>query len=176
MSEAKPYLDPREINSRAVEKSLRYAKRIFATDNLEELSRGDIIVGLQTYRTKKGEPLQCGTKRLIVNALRKVNAGGDLLSVDYGCDGYSARQRGSVNVLSQTDLDSISRSVLKFIWRLQCDETRHDVETCTAVAILLTMCTNLRMNELKQLKASHLNDLMNDKVINIKVKKKLYPG
>jgi hypothetical protein len=47
-----------------------------------------------------------------------------------------------------------------------------DIKTKTSLAVILSMCTNLRMSELLQLEPKHLQDIVDGKSIPIKIKKR----
>lgn len=137
------------------------------------LTKEEIVNGLAQYRTKIDGYLQANTAFVVVNSLKKINENARNVS-QHDIEAVLRTPARDLPIIKM--MDAVKQAALWYVDLLRqtqpSSSDNGDVHHCMAIVVVLTIATNLRMNELRQLTVQHLRDILDDKLVCIKIKKR----
>ncbi|QBB28648.1 VLF-1 [Homarus gammarus nudivirus] len=141
----------------------------FKTISIAEF--GDI---LRQYKTKRGTPLCYGSIKCLFYTMAKERPDWDFDEMKRVKNTFWVKGSISNNLYNSEMSDKIMNMIEHFVVGF-FNHQFYDIQKDVAIAVIITVATNLRIAEIKQLKRRHIIDIINGRVINIKMKKK-YKG
>lgn len=156
---------------------LKYIKKILKKYNetVDSITLDKLYFILNNFKTKYNKPLSYGSSKFIVSILTKTKNGwGDENFIEFKQKLKNDKYKVEVNPLTPQDEQAIKDaciSALSIFTSNHSNKTLHE----TSLMVLLVLCTNFRISEVKQLTFNHLISLLNNETISIRIKKKLKP-
>ena len=144
------------LETTTLSRNEQYAIKIFNND----FSTSNVYSVISTYKTKYNKSLSSTFKRLLLMIARKYNK-------TIHIDAQAANQTSVDDQL----LGLLPKLILYYLDMFQI--LTKTVDQDIAIALLLVLATNLRSSELDQLSTNHLRDMLQQKPISIRIKKKL---
>lgn len=165
------------LNSVSHQKGLYYIEKILNKYNvtIDDITLDKLFFILSDFKTKYKKPLSYGSCKFIISILTKTKNG-------WGDQNFIEFKRRIKHDKYKVESDPLTREVELAI-RQACKEAvaiftsnhSNSILYETSLMILLVLCTNFRISEVKQLTFNHLHSLMNSETISIRIKKKLKP-
>ncbi len=155
----------------AHESKMAYVRHI--TPNADTISIEEFSTLLRNFRKKLGGPLAYGSIKCLFYTLYKHRLGDwDEVEMKRAKNTFYVHRENNIS-FTQEEEDKIKEMVKYFIsYVFGQQEYICSKYIYVAIAVYLVMATNLRISELQQLEVRHLDDMINDNVLNIKIKKK----
>lgn len=172
------FLDIREPTKSQLA-GLRYVSKILSSHNttIDNVTIDKLLYIIQNYKvliTNNG--LSPGSIKYILSVMYKYRP--ELKETDEAKKFSSIFKRNQVfdnnNMLSGNEEIAIKASILYFT-NLFVTNINDNALYYTSLAIQLVLCTNLRSSEIQQLTMYHLQQLVKNQTIAIRIKKKLKP-
>lgn len=156
---------------------LKYIKKILKKYNetVATITLNKLYFILNDFKTKYNTPLSYGSSKFIISILTKTKDGwGNENFIEFKQKIKTDKYNMEVNQLTLQDERAIKDAC---IIALSIFTSNHSNITLyeTSLMVLLVLCTNFRISEVKQLTFNHLLSLWNNETISIRIKKKLKP-
>ncbi|UOT91804.1 VLF-1 [Aratus pisonii nudivirus] len=155
-------------------RTLRYIKtKILKTyDNLHSITLLDFCERLKFYRTNHNQPLSFGTIKCLLYTMKKENNWDEeQLKIEKNKFWHKFKNTND-NLYDAVTTKNII-NMIEYYTQNYFRNNLNGVENQVAIAILITLATNLRINEILQLNKKHLQQIINVEIIHIKLKKRV---
>ena len=178
MNNTQPFIDT-TIKTDAHYKSLKYVQKILEKydTTIDTLTDEKLTEIIKNYRTKTNQPLAYGSVNCLLSTIKKEKPTIKLTT-------YKLELMSKINYLykiSSKNEEIIKTIIIKYVKMLYTYPINEEyykkyaVLLDTSLSVVLTLCTNLRSSELKQLTYSYVRNILNRQSVPIRIKKKLKP-
>ncbi|UVT30844.1 VLF-1a [Penaeus vannamei nudivirus] len=165
------------LPTKAQSLTLKYIRNNI-TNNIDTISIDDFAELVKNFKLKNGKMLAYGSIKCLFYTMYKHRMGDwDIKKMKAAKNKFwditSHRSGESYNV----EMEGVIKDMIEYFISYLFDKvpsvnlTFKDV----AIAIYITLATNLRISEIKQLTKKHIIQMMNDEIVTIRIKKKRKP-
>ncbi|UBZ25632.1 VLF-1 [Carcinus maenas nudivirus] len=160
------------VKSKNHNNTVKYINKKILTDgSINTIGIEEFGEVLKNYRTKYNTKLSYGSIKCLFYTMQKERSDWNINAMKKVKNSFWTKSNSSANLYDLETTNKIKDMILYCIKNL-FDQKLDKLENYVAMAVLLTVATNLRISEIKQLKKKHLIQIVNGEMINIKIKKK----